>query len=155
MATYTIDASVFINSFNPYESGYEDSHRFMSWIYAEAQPVIVPVLLLPELAATIGRGRQDAALARQFVEGIYDLAHFTFINVDEAVAWQGVGVAADHGLRGSDAIYAAVALRFGATLVTLDQEQYERVSTIITTRYPAEIVAETPNADTDAQNGPQ
>lgn len=142
MALYTIDASVFINSFNSYETGYETSHRFMRWIYQQEQPVVVPTLLLPELAAAIGRGRQDAALARGFVERVHDLAHFTFVTLDEAVAWLAVDIAAHHRLRGSDAVYVAVAQRYGSTLVTLDQEQYDRVADLVTTRTPAELVAD-------------
>ena len=46
-------------------------------------------------------------------------------------------------LRGSDAVYAAVALRFGCTLVTLDREQRERASHALAARYPAEVLAET------------
>ena len=60
-----------------------------------------------------------------------------------ALAQQAADVAAQYRLRGSDAVYAAVALRFGSTLVTLDREQRERVSAVLTTRYPAEVLAET------------
>jgi adenine-specific DNA methylase len=35
------------------------------------------------------------------------------------------------------------ALRFGSTLVTLDQEQRERIAEALTARYPAEALAET------------
>jgi predicted nucleic acid-binding protein len=51
-------------------------------------------------------------------------------------------VAAQYQLRGSDAVYAAVALRFGSTLITLDREQRERASGAILTLYPAEALTE-------------
>jgi len=51
-------------------------------------------------------------------------------------------VAAQYRLRGSGAVYAAVALRFGSTLVTLDREQRERVDSVLLTRYPAEALME-------------
>jgi predicted nucleic acid-binding protein len=52
-------------------------------------------------------------------------------------------VAAQYRLRGSDAVYATVALRFGSTLVTLDREQRVRFAEALTARYPAEALAET------------
>jgi hypothetical protein len=50
-STFTVDASVFLNAFNPYEAGHEESHRLLGHLQAQAWPVIVPTLLLPEVAA--------------------------------------------------------------------------------------------------------
>ena len=65
------------------------------------------------------------------------------VPLDTALAQQATDVAARYRLRGSDAVYAAVALRFGSTLVTLDREQRERVAEALTARYQAEVLAET------------
>ena len=140
--TYTVDASVFMNAFNPYEAGHEDSHRLLAMLQEQATPIIVPTLLLPEVAAAVGRGRQDADLAREFAVTLSRLPHLVLIPVDATLAQQAADVAARHQLRGSDAVYAAVALRFGSTLVTLDREQRERVADVLLTRYPAEMLAE-------------
>jgi predicted nucleic acid-binding protein len=64
------------------------------------------------------------------------------VSLDETLAQQAADVAAQHRLRGSDAVYAAVALRFGSTLVTLDREQRERVADVVTSRLPAETLGE-------------
>jgi predicted nucleic acid-binding protein len=64
------------------------------------------------------------------------------IPLDATLAQQAADVAARHRLRGSDAVYAAVALRFGSTLITLDLEQRERVADVLLTRYPAEMLVE-------------
>lgn len=138
--TYTVDASVFLNAFNPYEAGHGESHRFLARLQELAIPIIVPTLLLPEVAAAISRGREDGALAREFVAALSRLPHLTMIPLDSTLAHQAADVAAQHCLRGSDAVYAAVALRFGSTLVTLDREQRERVVAVLTTRYPSEVL---------------
>ncbi|MGZ9236067.1 MAG: PIN domain-containing protein [Anaerolineales bacterium] len=54
-----------------------------------------------------------------------------FIDVDETVATLAVDIAANHRMRGSDAFYAAVALRFGTEWVTLDKEQLDRLPKVI------------------------
>jgi predicted nucleic acid-binding protein len=140
--TYTVDASVFLNGFNPYEAGHEESRRLLARMQDEATPIIVPTLLLPEVAAAVGRGRDDAELARRFAGTLRQLPHLVLVSLDETLAQQAADVAAQHRLRGSDAVYAVVALRFGSTLVTLDREQRERVAGAVTSRLPAEALAE-------------
>jgi predicted nucleic acid-binding protein len=140
-STYTVDASVFLNAFNPYEAGHEDSHRLLARLQEQAVPIIVPALLLPEVAATISRGREDESLARGFAAALERLPHLVWVPLDTTLARQATGVEAQFRLRGSNAVYAAVALRFGATLVTLDREQRERVAGVLAARTPAEALA--------------
>jgi predicted nucleic acid-binding protein len=122
----TIDASVFVNAFSPSELGSDKSLAFIRQAEDEAVPVIVPALLLPEIAAAISRKQGDAKLAMMLVEQISELQNITLIDLDESLARLAAQTASTHKLRGSDAVYAAVALRFGTTLVTLDREQLQR-----------------------------
>jgi len=140
--TYTVDASVFLNAFNPYETGHADSQELLARMCDEAMPIIVPTLLLPEVAAAVSRGREDSELARHFTASLRQLPHLVLVPLDETLARQAADIAAQQRLRGSDAVYAAVALRFGSALVTLDRQQRERVASVITTRLPAELLAE-------------
>lgn len=140
---YTIDASVFLNAFNPFELGHAESHRFLARLREEAVPIVVPTLLLPELAAAIARGRNDALLARQFATAVGRLPHLVMVPLDAGLAQAAVEVAAEHRLRGSDAVYAAVAMRFGSVLVTRDREQRERVAAVLPTRDASEALEET------------
>jgi predicted nucleic acid-binding protein len=64
------------------------------------------------------------------------------IPLDDTLAHQTASVAARYHLRGGDADYAALALRFGSTLVTLDREQRDRVSAALTACYPSEILSQ-------------
>ena len=140
--TYTLDASVFVNAFNPYEPGHEESHRLLVRMQEAATPIIVPTLLIPEVAAAVAQGRDDTDLARRFATKLRGLPHLILRPLDEMLALQAADIAAQHRLRGSDAVYAAVALRFGSTLITLDREQRERVASIIHARLPAEALAD-------------
>ena len=140
--TFTIDASVFLNAFNPYETGHSDSQRLLAHLQAQAWPIVVPTLLLPEVSAAICRGRDDPTLARGFVAALRRLPHMVWVSLDDLLAQQAAEVAAECRLRGSDAVYAAVALRFGSTLITLDREQRDRMVGAVTARYPAEALAE-------------
>ena len=138
MPPYTIDASVFLNGFNPLETGYADSKAFLDFIKSGAAPVVVPALLLPELAGAIGRGQNDPGRARKFAHSVSKLPQLMILPVDLPLAQQASSLAAQYRLRGSDAIYVAVAYRFGCVLITLDLEQLQRVKTIVITRTPAD-----------------
>ena len=140
--TYTVDASIFLNGFNPYEPGYEESRRFLDGLREQAIPIIVPTLLLPEAAAAVSRGRDDAELARRFAAALNRLPHLVLVPLDETLASQAADIAAQNRLRGSDAVYVAVALRFGSTLVTLDREQGERIKRVLPSLSPAEALAQ-------------
>ena len=137
---YTLDASVFLNAFNPAEAGHADSNRLLALLQAQTFPLIVPTLVLPEVAATISRARGDASLARTFADQLSRLPNLMLITLDPTLARQAADTAAQHRLRGSDAVYAAVALRFGAVLVTLDREQHDRLTNVLTTYYPLDAL---------------
>ncbi len=137
---HTLDASVFLNAFNPAEAGHGESNQLLTRLQTDLIPIIVPTLVLPEVAATISRVRSDSALAKAFATHLSRLPDLILISLDTPLAQQAVDAAAQYRLRGSDAIYAAVAMRFGTVLVTLDKEQHDRLTKVITVYYPPEAL---------------
>lgn len=99
-------------------------------------PIIVPILVLPEISAALSRGQGKPKLGLAFVQEIRNFPNATFVDVNESIANLAVEIAADHRLRGSDAVYAAVALRFGTELITLDREQLARLPKVLAVRGP-------------------
>jgi len=68
-----------------------------------------------------------------------EIGHFigtTFVPLDNDLAEAAAKIAAAHRLRGSDAVYVAVAQRFDAVLVTLDAEQARRAEAVVPVRSP-------------------
>ena len=134
--TVTIDASVFVNAFSPTESGSDKSLQFISQLKEQSIPIILPVLVLPEIVSALSRKQGNSESALQLAKEIKLLPNITFITVDESIADLAVEIAANNRLRGSDAVYAAVALRFGAELITLDREQLDRLPKVLSVRAP-------------------
>jgi predicted nucleic acid-binding protein len=139
-ATYIIDATVFLEGFNPFAPRHRESRQLLEQLQERATPIIAPTLLLAEAAAALSQGQPDKALTRKFAAALKELPHLILVPVDEALAAQAAEIASLHGLRCCDAVYAAVAARFGSALVTLDPVQREGVAPLITTRYPAEAL---------------
>ena len=135
-SVYTLDASVFVNAYNPMERGHETSRALLDRFRKHSTPMIEPTLLLPETAAAIRRGTGKGELARRFSSELHRAAGLYWVELDEKLAQHAVEIAADHSLRCSDSVYAAVALRFGAAFVTLDRRQLERIPSVIETLLP-------------------
>jgi predicted nucleic acid-binding protein len=132
----TIDASVFVSAFTPTEPAHQASQAFMLNVREQSVPIIVPILVLPEISAALSRGQRKPELGKAFVQELRNFPNTTFIDVNKNIADLAVDIAANNRLRGSDAIYAAVALRFGAELITLDREQLDRLPKVLSVREP-------------------
>jgi len=132
----TIDASVFVNAFSPTEANSDQSWRFFRELFEANTPIVVPTLMLVEVVAALARKQNNTQVALDWMEEIPQLGQITLVPLDEALAREAADVAAHHRLRGSDAVYVAVARRFGATLVTLDDEQQTRASAVVAVQRP-------------------
>jgi predicted nucleic acid-binding protein len=132
----TIDASVLVNAFSPTEAGSEHSWQFLTELRESETPIIVPTLLLAEVVASIARKQNNTELALNWMLEIQRIPNITFVSIDESIAETAAEIAARHRLRGSDAVYAAVAKRFSSALITLDKEQLERVKKVVPVRRP-------------------
>jgi len=132
----TVDASVFVNAFSPDEEGSDESAEFLSQLRKDGVPLIQPTLFFPEVVASIARKQADTDIALELAHELKKFSKLTLIDLDEDLADYASEVAAKHRLRGSDAVYAAVALRFGTELITLDKEQLSRLPKVLTVRKP-------------------
>src|SRR5438445_10562380 len=93
---YTIDASVFVNAFNPHEDGHAASLQLLAAIQERGDPVIVPALCLPEIASAVARATGDAAGAVQYANAVAALPHLTLVTLTAAMARQAAELAAHY-----------------------------------------------------------
>jgi len=138
---FTIDASVHINALNPREAGSAESQLCLQRLVATRQPFVSPTLLLVEVAAAIARVLDDADVALELTRGIQALPRQLWVPLNDEVAEMAARLGAQARLRGADAVYAAVARRHGAILITRDQQQLERLSALVRVMTPEEVLA--------------
>lgn len=143
---FTIDASVWVNGFDQREPGHEQSHQLLERLGQEVSPIFVPNLVLAEVAGAISRTRQAPLQAQTFVMTMTQLPNVIIVPLDSALAHQASTLAAQHGLRGADAVYAAVALEYGCTLISLDNEHLTRLVGIVTVQTPIAALNNFPEA---------
>jgi predicted nucleic acid-binding protein len=95
---------------------------------------------LVELAAATARALDDGALALELTQAVRGLPGQAWISLDDDLAVEAAHLGAEARLRGADAVYAAVARRFGATLITRDRQQLERLAPLLPVATPEEIL---------------
>ena len=137
---YTIDASVHISALNPTEAGSADSQEFLAQVQRQRVSLFCPTLLLVEVAAAIARVLDDTGRAVALAMELRGWPNQTLVSLDELLADRAAGLAATARLRGTDAVYAAVAQQYGTVLVTLDRQQLERLPPVVKTARPADVL---------------
>ena len=126
-----IDASVYTASINQHEEFHERSLEWLHQAIAAKIPLHAPAILLAEVAAAIGRGQNDVALAHRAVFLLRNSRLIHLQPVSIALAESAAKIAGEKLIRGCDAVYVALALQLSQPLVTLDHQQARRSSGII------------------------
>ena len=139
---FTIDASVHVNALSPAEEGSPESQAFVERVSRRPWPVVSPTLLLVEVAAAVARVFDDIGRAMAMARAIRGLPGQMWVPLNEALAEDAARLASECRVRGADAVYAAVAWRYGATLVTRDRQQLERLQPALLVLTPAEALAQ-------------
>jgi len=131
-----IDASVYIALVNACEDAHASSWAWFEQAKTAREPIFAPVILLTEVAAALSRGTGDPALAHRVVQHLLRSKVIELAPVTTVMAERAAAIAADHRIRGCDAVYIALAEQLSETLVTLYRQQLERGIVVVPTRKP-------------------
>jgi predicted nucleic acid-binding protein len=132
-----VDASVIVSRLVPHDTNHEASRHWLTRHIAAGRLVIVPALLLAEVAGAVARRTGRPRLARRAVDAVLRLPGLRLVPVDDMLARTAAGLAGRLRLRGADAIYLAVAASLSLPLVTWDSEQRDRARRLVEVLTPA------------------
>jgi predicted nucleic acid-binding protein len=130
------------NGFDQREAGHATRRQLLEVLRTRTLPIIVPNVVLAEVAGAISRTRNDPVRAEAFATTLGRLPNVTVVALNMTLGDQARALAALHGLRGADAVYAAVPQRAGCVLISLDHEHLTRLGGIVTAHTPAAALAE-------------
>jgi len=131
-----IDASVYIALVNAHEREHSSSWAWFEQARATDESIVAPVILLSEVAAALSHGVGDPTLAHRVVQQLARSEVIELIPVTLAVAERAALIAAEHRIRGCDAVYVALAEQLSDALVTLDRQQREQGAAVVPVRAP-------------------
>ena len=133
---FCLDASVLISAAKGNEPYSKQSKNFLDSVRNEGYKMLVPEILIPEVASGLVRATADAEFSFEFIRAIRSLPNFAFVPVDGRLADRAVTIILETKLRGADAIYVAVAFEYGIPLITLDEDQLAKGGKLVQVRRP-------------------
>ena len=138
-----IDANVFVASALAEDRFHDVSQRFLLEARLAGEVIYEPVLALAEVAGVISRVRQDHSLGDVAVLRLENFPRTRLRIADGPFARHAAKLAARHQLSGADSHYAALAVEFSSTLITLDQELLALdVAGVISAKTPEDWLSE-------------
>jgi predicted nucleic acid-binding protein len=138
----TVDTSVLISRIRESDVSHAVSRRFFESLAGKPVIVIQPTLVYPEVAGAVRRFTGNMTFARDCLKTLDLLPNLNLIVVDDRVTEEATAIAIAGGMKGSDAVFAAVANLFDAVLVSLDVSQRERCPESVRALTPEEATAE-------------
>lgn len=132
MSAAVVDASVWVSRLVASDVNHEMSRQWLQARAASGDQFVCPTLLLAEIAGAVSRRSRDADSANEAVKAVTRIPTLRLVPLDRRLAQLAARLAADHALRGADAVYAALATELGLPLITLDDEQLKRTQSLIT-----------------------
>lgn len=124
-----VDASVWVSALSQREPNHEASRR---WLAAEsASGLTIPALALAETAGAVARRTGSADDGRTAARMLRATPGLRLVSIDAEVGREAAEIAAEHRLRGADAVYVAVARLLALPLATLEREMLDRASAVV------------------------
>lgn len=129
-----VDASVWVAGFIADDVRHEVTTGWLA--DSGLQTLVTPVLALAETSGAVARRTGSLGLARRAVAAIEHLPNVVIVVPDTELWTATVRAASGRALRGSDALYVALAGALRLPLVTWDREQQERSGRRVTVMTP-------------------
>src|SRR6266480_1423414 len=131
-----VDASVWVSWLRPPDINHDVSRIWMEQYIAKDGMLVVPTLVLIEVAASISRRTGQTIQAQEAVKRLHSISKIQIAPVNSALVQSAVEVAINLQLRAGDAIDVALAHQLSIPLVSWDKEQLQRSESLIPTYTP-------------------
>ena len=138
----TIDSSVYLSARFSDEPTHAACRELLQLLRDDRRQLILPLLVQPEVAGNLARRIGNAEAAAAHAASLLRGEHVTPVPLGSGLAAEAAQLAAEYRLRGADAVFAAVAQRYGSILITCDREQRERAAPFVRTLTPGEALEE-------------
>ena len=133
-----IDASVWMSFIVQQDVNYSATRPWLTKLLTTKAPMAAPILLLSEVGGAVSRRLGRADLGEKAINQLLSIPTLRLVNIDHALGIRASHIAANHRLRGADALYVAIAAQLNVPLVSWDNEHLNRVSGLITAYTPAQ-----------------
>ena len=133
----TIDASVWVSAFVTGDVHHAQSDQLLESCLALRARVIVPEIVLLEVAAAVARVLQHDGQGQVAAKRVERFPGIKFLPLQTALLNKSILLATRHFLRAADALYVTTARESKARLITLDDEMLKRGAAVASILTPA------------------
>lgn len=135
-----IDTSVWVSSLLPYDANHQAARTWIDRHILHGGFFVAPIIFVIELASAIAREtlppNDPRADAHKAVNQLYMLPIMRVVPIDQALVDEATSLAADHKIRGADALFVAGARQLSLPLVTFDKYQLKQPQVVAVTIRP-------------------
>ena len=131
-----IDASIWVSFLVHQDTNYALTQPWLTKVISSRIPIAAPILLLSEVGGAIARRLNNSVLGNRAVNQLLSIPTLRLIKTDHSLGIKAGRLAANHHLRGADALYVAVASELNVPLLSWDKEQLSRAKGVINTYTP-------------------
>ncbi|MBM3925047.1 MAG: PIN domain-containing protein [SAR202 cluster bacterium] len=135
---YVVDTSVWVSKFVIEDSNHSISAGWFEFAVRQGEALVCPSFVLAETAGAVARRTRRRSIGIDAARLMEQLPIFRLVSVDLQLAKLSAEVASRGLIRGSDAVYVALAQELDVPLVTWDQEQKMRGNQFVRTTTPME-----------------
>lgn len=139
-----VDASVWVARLIPQDRNHEVAVAWWRAFADAGARAAAPSLMLAEVGGAVSRRTERPQLARRTIAMLLSAPELILVPMERDLSEATARLAAELGLRGADAAYAALALRFHVPLISLDKDHAARAGRRIRVVDPAATSAGNP-----------
>ncbi len=132
-----VDASVLTALLVATEAHHAEALAWLRQALARQEALVCPTIAPAELASAVWRRTREPARAQAAVRLVRDVSGLSLVAIDGSLGLRAADLVAQHGLRGCDAVYVALAEDIGAPLISLDAAQIEGAAGVVEVGRPA------------------
>jgi predicted nucleic acid-binding protein len=136
-----VDASVWVSRLVTDDVFHTASRRWLTQHTQAGGQWVAPALMPAEVVGAISRRTGKHELANRALKHLLELPGLRLVAVDRRLAKAAAQLTASAGLRGANAIYAALAQHLSIPLVTWEDEIGQRAGSFLTIVQPPQAAA--------------
>lgn len=135
-----IDASVWLSFIVPTDIHFAQANEWAEWFEPGLERIAVPAHFLAEIAGVLSRTGADRQFVEETIDDIVSSDRFVLQDISVSLGLAAADIAKTGRVRGSDAVYLALARSLGSPLLTWDRQQRERGALFCRTMTPTEAI---------------
>ena len=131
-----VDASVWVSRYVIQDVNHQSSQQWLTQQAIDGNPLFAPILVLAEVGSAVARQTGRQRLGQLALNGLLNFPNLRLVPIDTILGHSAAQIAISVGVKGSDAVYVALAQQLGVPIITWDNQQRVRASQVVVALTP-------------------